>query len=405
MKAKALALCLGALTVLTGCDSDSSFVTSRPDSGRPASSQQVDVFNDYVASASVEPEAAAAKVDNLFTNGGFENGIQEWSGCSGGDITPTGDALDGTSAMAITAGGCTYRSIAITPGEMYTLSCYVKLDADIAWTGMGMTFSDSEYKAVHEAPEAEATSTQFVKLSSTATAPANASFVSAWVYSDSGAVVDNCSLQNYLEPVQPPLSGDNLLENGDFSEGVHHWSIGCGGSSSSNGGSLYVADGACVDQSLSADDMEQLSRRTLVYSCLVTDVEGYADMSVYLDDEVAAERSIKASDKNTRVTLTVDNVNASNGFVSLYASSYLTVEDCQVFATGDAIPPGGLLSFESEDSHYDHTIGTYELDANGNPTNLQAVIGRSAQSQPGTVLGQFGEAPIQPRSQAPRSLH
>jgi len=51
------------------------------------------------------------------------------------------------------------------------------------------------------------------------------------------------------------------------------------------------------------------------------------------------------------------------------------------------------MSFQSEDSLFDSTVGTYELDANGNPTNLRALIGKTREATPGDQLGQFGEPP------------
>ena len=83
MKFKTLApLVVLATTVIQGCDSSGTTVIAdegRPQTSRPTSSTEVDVFNDTIAAALVAPNVPATGSTNLFTNSGFEDGVNEWT--------------------------------------------------------------------------------------------------------------------------------------------------------------------------------------------------------------------------------------------------------------------------------------------------------------------------------------
>ena len=350
MKFKTLApLVVIATTVIQGCDSSGTTVIAdeaRPQTSRPTSSTEVDVFNDTIAAALVAPNVPATGSTNLFTNSGFEDGVNEWTECLPGAIRTSADAYEGNSALEIEPDNCFYRSVTVTPGESYTLSCFIKLTTERAWTGMGMAFSNSDYEALHEAPVAVVTSGEYMRLDTVGTAPAGTSFLSMWIHSDHGAVVDSCSLTLVQDqaPVPEPTAV-NLLSNGDFNSlddqgGATGWAAGCGGTVEANGSGLFISDGACADQSLAPSAIQGLSNSTTTFSCLVTEVEGYSDLSIFLDNELQGVQEIEPADKNKRVEVTIDAPQAGNGFVSLYSEGHLQVADCQLVSDNVTIDTG-----------------------------------------------------------------
>ena len=193
LKAWVSAITLSA-AVLYGCDSAKEGVTvldARPDASRPESSTQIDVFKDNIAAALADPHAPASDSLNLYTNSGFENGVDDWTACVDGAISTSTDAYEGDAALELHRGNCFYRSVAVTPGESYTLSCFIKLTTERAWTGMGMVFADISYRSLHDAPVAVATSgSDYMRLDTQGIAPQGTSLLSMWVHSDFGAVVD-----------------------------------------------------------------------------------------------------------------------------------------------------------------------------------------------------------------------
>ena len=327
--------------VLQGCDSSNGLKVTdlpRPDGSRPESSVQLDVFNDFVAAAKAAPDAAVVDSTNLFGNSGFESGLAGWTDCAPGATSLSADAHEGSAALLLANDSCFYRSVEAVPGNSYVLSCEVKLTANKAWTGMGMVFANGEYSTLSEVPVAVATSGEYTTLATKGIAPEGASFVSMWLHSDHGALVDNCSL--VLESNQPPVSpddGENLLSNGNFSAldangNATHWTSGCGGVAIADGASLYLADGSCVDQALTVGGVESIRNNSGAFSCFVSEVDGYSDLSIFLDNKVAGVRRITSVDKNTRVTVDVSAENISNGFVTLYSEGHLKVEECTLSA-------------------------------------------------------------------------
>ncbi len=346
MKANSFVPAIVAVAVLAGCDSGGSGVQvfdSRPEASRPASSEQVDVFRDNIAAARATPQSLPVGTDNLFTNGGFESGLNYWTACAVGSIAESTDAYRGDAAMQLNAGNCAYRTVAVEPGESYALSCFLKLTTKRAWTGMGMVFADESYRALNHAPVAVATSGSYMRLDTRGTAPADASSLNMWVHSDHGAVVDSCSLTLLgNQSPRPAPTAQNLISNGSFLEtddlgGAADWTAGCHGTVINDGSGLFLSDGACVDQALSAETIGAIENRAVNYSCLIAEVEGYSDLSVFLDGELQGFQRINASHKNQRVELAVDALQPENGFVSLYSEGHLRVENCQLVLDGVAV--------------------------------------------------------------------
>lgn len=337
MNKKILAAAVVAtLALLQACNSSDGVRVvdaDRPTASRPASSTEVDVFNDFVAAARAVPDNAATAT-NLLSNPGFENGLDGWTECMPGAIDLSVDANTGSAALELNAGHCFYRSVQVTPGLSYALNCAVKLTTERAWTGMGLSFSNADYQVLSEAPVAVATSADYTRLSTVASAPDGTEFVSLWIHSDHGARVDDCSLT--LEQDQQAslfINTPNALVNGDFSDyddqgNATGWVSGCAGSAVADASGLFLSDGNCVDQALDTGVVQNFASGPTSFSCLITEVEGYADLSLFLDEQLVAVKLIEPDAINSRVTLTVGASHASNGFVTLYTDGHLRVDSC-----------------------------------------------------------------------------
>ena len=283
---------------------------------------------------------------NLYSNPGFESGLTGWTGCATDAITVVNDPHQGNNALQVNAGNCFFRSAQASSGQELVLSCYIKINSGNGWTGMGMSFEDSNFSSLLAAPTVVATSNSYQRYETRAVAPANSSFLSMWIYSDNFVVVDSCSLAvEGASPPPPPPSGDNLLDNGSFESVSNNkptnWSLGCGGSNSSisgrSGRGMQVSAGACVDQGLSSSDISALQGNSYSYSCYVKNSGGYASMSIFLNGQ-ATSKVIPVSGSYQRLEITGNAGSVSSGFVSLYSEGNLSVDDCSL-TTGDAPPP------------------------------------------------------------------
>ncbi len=333
------------LIALSGCSSSDSTVVgndSITDANRPLTSQPVSVFDTFIAparSTALPPNNSA----NLLSNGGFEIGRTFWNSCKPSTVSTSRDAYQGNNALSVDATSCLYQVVEAQAGDAYAFSCFVKLSELEAWTGIGMTFSNSDYEAVATAPSATATSGEYTRIETVGTATADTAFVGVWAYSEHGALLDNCTLTlEENQPMPAPASDGNLLVNSDFSQTHNNnqavsWLPGCGNNVIADGSSLYLADGSCADQALGTAAIDSLNNRASTFSCAVAEVEGYADLSVFLDNTLTATQEITPSDIGQRVSVSVPASSPSNGFVTIFSDGNLRVEDCSLIADGATI--------------------------------------------------------------------
>jgi len=310
------------------------------DINRPLIAQPASVFDTFIAPARTAAHPAN-NATNLLNNADFENEAAFWSSCRPSSVSASSDAYLGDEALFIDSTSCLYQVVEAQPGESYSFSCFVKLTELDTWTGLGMTFSDSDYQSVATAPSATATSGEYTQIETAGVAPADTAFVGVWIYSDHGALVDNCALTLEADrnPVTPSTD-ENLLLNANFSAVEENnqavsWLSGCGNSVIADGSSLYISDSSCADQALSAEAIAALDNRTSTYSCAVAAVDGYSDLSVFFDNTLVANKQITPVDIGQRVSLSVPANSSINGFVSLYSEGNLRVENCALVADGD----------------------------------------------------------------------
>ena len=359
----ALVALLLSLLLLSACQTTSS-IDIQPINQEPIRVNPVDVQETYINIQALEPQDHEITSGNLFANDGFESGLEGWTGCSAGAIKVSSDAYEGSGALEIIPNNCFYKSAEVSAGDNLILSCYAKITEGFSWTGMGLGFADSSWSTIDvDVPSTRITGINYARYDVKFTAPANSKYASMWFYSENKAVIDNCTLMLEQElPPPPSFSTDNLLNNGGFEEIIPtslegipaSWSIGCLNDNSPSAqdvisdfvrsrreGALvrFRLDGACLDQSLSASEISQLSGQAFTFSCYVN-VGTYASMSIFLDGQAIST----SSSNNNRGNFDLLEINSvvpqdvSSIFVSLYGNSAL-FDDCSLVVGNTRLPP------------------------------------------------------------------
>lgn len=384
---------------LVGCSDSSNQlrVTEPADPGpRAILDGPLDVHGELVLD-SIDPAigASIALSDTLLANGDLEQGTDSWFDCKGSTgASITTDAASGAAALAIPAGNCVYNtSTSVSPGDEIVLTCDTRLSDSGLWSGLGVGFSNISWESVGDAPSALVTSTKYTSYSVSTTVPFNTHYTTVWFYSDSDATIDNCEISIDLAggsgkendavptgaqpdgPDTPDTAAGNLLSNPDFQlsangSGITDWFIGCDSAGIAqvySVGSLELAGGACIAQSLSTETITALRGNNYLFECEVrgADSAEYTDIVLGFDGVEIAESEIengfikisgKAPDKLT------------NGFVGVYserpANNPLQVNFCSVTiepASVTVVPSATPVEPETEILKYRKIENTIEV--------------------------------------------
>jgi Domain of unknown function (DUF1929) len=160
---------------------------------------------------------------NLLRNPDLEtftgNTPNDWVPCAPNALLPSSDAANGLKAVLISQNrSCLYQSAQVTAGQSLNLTCQAKLVQNQGWTGWGLTFYNASFQKIGEAPTRRITSLTYEQYDTSATAPANAAYATAWAYTEGQMLLDNCS----LSVADPSVVGD-LLVNGGFEGNLTNW--------------------------------------------------------------------------------------------------------------------------------------------------------------------------------------
>ena len=170
---------------------------------------------------------------NLLSNGGFENGFQNWD--SGGSVSTTDQSHTGSTATDVGENSFVVQSIAIQPSQNFILSGFYTATASIEKLYAGVTFFDTNGNEVGDVflllPPSSSYSPFELELSS----PANASVAAIYILTAGGgsATVDDLALVSGGNGGSPP-DEDNLFPNGDFENDFSSWDA--------SGGTSIVSD-------------------------------------------------------------------------------------------------------------------------------------------------------------------
>jgi len=309
----------------------------------------VNVVSEYVQRLS-PPVLEPVGVDYL-SNGDFENGTADWTGCGAGTISEFTAAYDGEKALRVSGGNCFYQVVPATPDEDLVLSCYARVLSNIIWTGMGLSFSDSNWDVISETPATVVTGYGFERYDVRATVPASSEYVTMWFYTESDAIVDNCSLLPADIAPPPPINNAvNLLENAEFdttNNGLpEQWLKFCGGSLAANReiDDVYVmiSDGACISQSLSASDIASMQGKAYEYSC---DIDLYTDnyVSIVLNLDGEDYTAVVPPGHSDKISVVVDApASITSGYVGIYSEASergMRVYNCALSPVEEIEPP------------------------------------------------------------------
>jgi len=140
---------------------------------------------------------------------GFENGtIGPWR--SGGSVTLSDEALSGTKAALLGSISSLFTSRATQSGESWRFSGIYRRTGDRGVSEAGLLFRDRDGKVISGTTRAMAATTEAGDFEVTATAPATAVSVSAWIFQGEGGLltVDDLSLGSTpAEGSSPPAAG------------------------------------------------------------------------------------------------------------------------------------------------------------------------------------------------------
>ena len=290
------------------------------------------------------PPAAVttAPANDLLLNASFENGLNSWFGC-GGEQAITSDGVNGGNAVNLTNAGCLFQEFAITPGESYELNCTGLSARD--FTSVTLTFNDNLFEAV-DAQSIPVTASQFANTNIALTAPATATSGVVTLYADTDASFDSCGVvaaggvTATPQPVAPPAAAipvdpaDNLLANGDFTNGAANW-LTCGGDfdieaqGANNSDAAVLGTTACVFQ-----EFEAVAGQEYELSCSGR-ATGFASITLSYSDvsfsALATKESTVPGSTFSNVTATeTAPANTAQGAVTLYADESATFDNCVV---------------------------------------------------------------------------
>ena len=332
------------LLLVTACQS----TTPNPRTSEPLRNTPVNIFISAIKPQALGAMAVTVESGNLFSNGGFESGLDSWGVCAEGTVSITDKAYEGNNALNLKAGNCFYQSVEANPEQEFNLSCFVNVLSGEGWTGMGLSFSDANWNMISEPAPAVISSTGFNQYNVGGTAPANTKHVSMWLYSENPTAVDNCSLMlNEPAPPPPPAQNSNLLENGGFESANYseNWLFDCTSLWSdvtdayAGNTALAIQDGTCVDQSLSASDIEVLKGNDFTYSCYVKNPRNYGSISIFFDDEPVYKEVTNSNEYQlVEIKGTAPN-DLTNGFVSAYGDGSLLIDNCSLSVEGGSTEP------------------------------------------------------------------
>jgi len=390
MKKVLFLLCLlSASVLLNACQTTDLGLENEVVSQVPLKRNPVDVISDFVAPQAIAPQAVSVAQGNLFSNGGFESGLDGWSGCTADAISifsSVENAYEGNNTLKVNAGKCFYRSAEVSAGKDLVLSCYARIENGTGWTGMGMGFSNSNWVKVADAPTTIITSNNYVRYEVRATTPANTKYASMWLYSDNLALIDNCSLELESVAPPPPPAGRNLIENPKIN-GLGSWSLGCARDVSGIAViGIRLKNGTCLDQSLSGTDIATLQGQDFTFLCNVQNTGGYAAMTVFFDGQpssVIIPGGNFSGIEAVQIRGTVGN-NVSSGFVSLYAEGdSLFIGECSLSVDTGEPPPPPLGENLLENSNFQQ-LDTWNIGCSG---SVNQIAGRRPNREARFSLG------------------
>lgn len=307
-----LAACNGSDISVTGAQSVAETLTTRP--------------LDHTDARRMAAAVSNSNATNLLVNGDFSDSANGWISCSGDNLQVID--VNGQSAAVVAPADCVQQAVTIAPGDNLVLECDAQRRTAIQnWTGLGISFYDSEWQFISEpSPALINNSSDFGRYTVAGEAPTGAAYAGIWLYSDADASLTNCILEN-TDELPDTGGGGLLLYNGNFDQRENNLPVGwtdyCGGFVESVGG-VYVGDvrigsGACLTQSLSSSAISTLRGQPFRFVCEMFNgtVGSYGELGTNLTGTHTSTPLIT----NSSGSFTLSGTTAAdidNAYVSIY---------------------------------------------------------------------------------------
>lgn len=293
------------------------------------------VLEDLSATVPVAVEPASNEV---LVNPTFSSNLDGWFGCGGQQSLST-EGVNGGQAVNLTNGGCLFQEFALIPGAQYEVSCVGR--STEGFTSVSFIEYDSGFNELNSQEEVVAGNI-YQRTDIAFTAAGNASSGAVTLYGESDALFDSCGVVVtggvVVEPIIPVDSADNLLSNGDFSNGGTDW-LSCGGTTeidsvgSDNSSAVTLGTTSCVFQEFAATPGNEYG-----LSCLGSS-DTFASISVSFSDLsftelVSTEASVPGPVPGATLSPLFVSETApattARGAVTLYADDAAIFDDCAV---------------------------------------------------------------------------
>ncbi len=284
--------------------------------------------------ATTVPVAVEPAVNELLINSTFTNNLDGWFGC-GGQQTLTTDGVNGGQSVNLTNSGCLFQEFTLIPGAEYSLACVGKSNdgfASVSFIEYDSTFAELSSQ------QQQVVGRLFQNSAIAITASDNARYGAVTLFGESDASFDSCGVVITggvtPEPVVVVDPADNLLSNGDFSNGGTEW-LSCGGSTEiealgpDNTDALVLGTTSCAFQEFEATPGSEYA-----VSCSASST-AFASLTIgFSDVEFTGLASNESSVAGTAFTTVVVGETApagtARGAVTLYADDSAVFDNCAV---------------------------------------------------------------------------
>ncbi len=149
--------------------------------------------------------------NNLLTNAGFENGLDDWN--EAGTISITGNNVrTGNNAAELESGSSrVFRSFSTTAGNTFNLKAYLRSESGNKNAGISIKYMSSSYQPILNETDYFTVGSAYTLFEKTETAPANTAFIEISVrgFGDGSLIADDICLTNG-DVTPPPASEPDL---------------------------------------------------------------------------------------------------------------------------------------------------------------------------------------------------
>lgn len=144
-------------------------------------------------------------------NGNFEEPLgflPGWSSCSNTDgLNSQYDPDTGSRFVRIDPGECVLQALTVTPGDTHSLTCDVAVTSTDRWSGISLSYYESTTGSLisESQPVTVVSIESYSRKTITGTAPDGATIVLAQFFTETGARIDNCTLETTNNSSQAKL--------------------------------------------------------------------------------------------------------------------------------------------------------------------------------------------------------